>query len=254
MKVTFLGTGTSQGVPVIACDCTVCSSKDEKDKRLRCSILIELDKYSIVIDAGPDFRQQMLRASVDKVDAILFTHSHKDHVAGLDDVRAYNYKWKSDMNVYCTDYVSEALNREFPYIFSDVRYPGVPRVNINIIKNKEFKINNISILPIQALHYKMQVFGYRIRDFVYLTDVSSISKQEKKKMLNADIIVLDALRKESHISHFSLDEAVELLNELKPRKAYLTHISHYMGLHEDINQELPDFIRLSYDGLILEDI
>jgi phosphoribosyl 1,2-cyclic phosphate phosphodiesterase len=254
MKVTFLGTGTSQGVPVIACDCTVCSSKDEKDKRLRCSILIELDKYSIVIDAGPDFRQQMLRASVDKVDAILFTHSHKDHVAGLDDVRAYNYKWKSDMNVYCTDYVSEALNREFPYIFSDVRYPGVPRVNINIIKNKEFKINNISILPIQALHYKMQVFGYRIRDFVYLTDVSSISKQEKKKMLNANIIVLDALRKESHISHFSLDEAVELLNELKPRKAYLTHISHYMGLHEDINQELPDFIRLSYDGLILEDI
>ena len=254
MKVTFLGTGTSQGVPVIACDCTVCSSKDEKDKRLRCSILIELDKHSIVIDAGPDFRQQMLRASVDKVDAILFTHSHKDHVAGLDDVRAYNYKWKSDMNVYCTDYVSEALNREFPYIFSDVRYPGVPRVNINIIKNKEFKINNISILPIQALHYKMQVFGYRIRDFVYLTDVSSISKQEKKKMLNANIIVLDALRKESHISHFSLDEAVELLNELKPRKAYLTHISHYMGLHEDINQELPDFIRLSYDGLILEDI
>tara|TARA_Y100001968_G_scaffold98097_2_gene88049 strand:- start:71 stop:835 length:765 start_codon:yes stop_codon:yes gene_type:complete len=254
MKVTFLGTGTSQGVPVIACDCTVCSSKDEKDKRLRCSILIELDKHNIVIDAGPDFRQQMLRASVDKVDAILFTHSHKDHVAGLDDVRAYNYKWKSDMNVYCTDYVSEALNREFPYIFSDVRYPGVPRVNINIIKNKEFKINNISILPIQALHYKMQVFGYRIRDFVYLTDVSSISKQEKKKMLNANIIVLDALRKESHISHFSLDEAVELLNELKPRKAYLTHISHYMGLHEDINQELPDFIRLSYDGLILEDI
>ena len=254
MKVTFLGTGTSQGVPVIACDCTVCSSKDEKDKRLRCSILIELDKYNIVIDAGPDFRQQMLRASVDKVDAILFTHSHKDHVAGLDDVRAYNYKWKSDMNVYCTDYVSEALNREFPYIFSDVRYPGVPRVNINIIKNKEFKINNISILPIQALHYKMQVFGYRIRDFVYLTDVSSISKQEKKKMLNANIIVLDALRKESHISHFSLDEAVELLNELKPRKAYLTHISHYMGLHEDINQELPDFIKLSYDGLILEDI
>ena len=254
MKVTFLGTGTSQGVPVIACDCTVCSSKDEKDKRLRCSILIELDKYNIVIDAGPDFRQQMLRASVDKVDAILFTHSHKDHVAGLDDVRAYNYKWKSDMNVYCTDYVSEALNREFPYIFSDVRYPGVPRVNINIIKNKEFKINNISILPIQALHYKMQVIGYRIRDFVYLTDVSSISKQEKKKMLNANIIVLDALRKESHISHFSLDEAVELLNELKPRKAYLTHISHYMGLHEDINQELPDFIKLSYDGLILEDI
>ena len=254
MKVTFLGTGTSQGVPVIACDCTVCSSKDEKDKRLRCSILIELDKHSIVIDAGPDFIQQMLRASVDKLDAILFTHSHKDHVAGLDDVRAYNYKWKSDMNVYCTDYVSEALNREFPYIFSDVRYPGVPRVNINIIKNKEFKINNISILPIQALHYKMEVFGYRIRDFVYLTDVSSISKQEKKKMLNANIIVLDALRKESHISHFSLDEAVELLNELKPRKAYLTHISHYMGLHEDINQELPDFIKLSYDGLILEDI
>lgn len=249
MKITFLGTGTSQGVPVIACDCEVCISDNEKDKRLRSSVLIETDRQSLVIDSGPDFRQQMLRESIAKVDAILFTHAHKDHVAGLDDVRAYNYKSKKDMEIYCTFAVEQALHREFPYIFSEFKYPGVPRVNINLIENKEFKINTTTILPIKAQHYKMPVFGYRIKDFVYLTDISDISEIEKIKMQNAKLIVLDALRKESHISHLNLDQAVKLLKELEPQKAFLTHISHLMGKHEIVNQELPDFIKLAHDGL-----
>lgn len=248
MKVTLLGTGTSQGVPVIACDCQVCRSIDPKDKRLRSSVMIELGNQILVIDTGPDFRQQMLREGVERVDAILFTHHHKDHVAGMDDVRAFNYRWNKDMQIYCSNVTASALRNEFPYVFSSDNYPGTPQVELNIIENKDFNINNINIIPIEAKHYMMPVFGFRIRDFVYLTDVSAISDVEKEKMKGADLIILDALRKKEHISHLNLDQAVALLEELKPKRALLTHISHYMGLNNVVNKELPSYIQLAYDG------
>ena len=251
MKITLLGTGTSQGVPVIACNCDVCLSKDEKDKRLRSSVMIEVDKQIFVIDTGPDFRQQMLREKVKNVDAILFTHHHKDHVAGMDDIRAFNHKWKKDMPIYCNLITKDALQKEFPYVFYEHKYPGVPQVRINLIENQVFKIKETRIIPILAKHYKLPVFGFRIKNFVYLTDVSAISIEEKKKMLGADLIVLDALRRKAHISHFNLDEALELLLELKPKQALLTHISHYMGLNKVVNSELPDNIKLAYDGQIV---
>ena len=248
MKITLLGTGTSQGVPVIACDCEVCLSLNKKDNRLRSSVMIEVDNINLVIDTGPDFRQQMLREKVEKVDAVLFTHHHKDHVAGMDDIRAFNYRWKKDMQLYCTKLTEEALKKEFPYVFSDVKYPGLPEVKINIIKNEPFKIQDTTVIPIKAQHYIMPVFGFRIKNFVYLTDVSAISEVEKEKMKGADLIILDALRKKEHISHFNLQQALALLEELKPKKALLIHISHYMGLHDEVNNELPNHIKLAYDG------
>ena len=248
MKVTILGTGTSQGIPVIACHCKVCNSNNPKDKRLRVSVLVEIDDQKIIIDTGPDFRQQMLRENVQDVDAILFTHQHKDHVAGMDDIRAFNHNSKKDMDIYCTAEVEEALIREFPYVFSSYRYPGVPEVKIHNIVNKPFEINGVKITPIEGLHYKLPVLGFRIKDFVYFTDVNFISKKEKEKMKGVKVIVIDALRRKPHISHFTLDQAVELLEELKPKKGFLTHISHYMGSHDEVNKELPDFIKLAYDG------
>ena len=252
MKVTFLGTGTSQGIPVIACDCKVCKSENPKDSRLRTSILIEENNQTIVIDTGPDFRQQMLRENVQKLDAIVFTHQHKDHVAGMDDIRAFNYKFKKDMDIYCTAEVEEALIREFPYVFSAYKYPGVPEIKVHNIKNEPFIINGVELIPIEGLHYKLPVFGYRIKDFVYLTDVSFVSEREKEKMKGAEVIVLDALRKTPHISHFTMEQAVELLEELKPKQGYLIHISHLMGLHNEVVKELPNFIKPAHDGLILE--
>ena len=252
MKITFLGTGTSQGIPVIACDCKVCRSDNPKDNRLRTSVLIEDNNQTIVIDTGPDFRQQMLRENVQKLDAIVYTHQHKDHVAGMDDIRAFNYKFKKDMDIYCTAEVEEALIREFPYVFSTYKYPGVPEIKVHNIKNEPFNINGVDILPIEGLHYKLPVFGYRINDFVYLTDVSFVSEKEKKKMKGADIIVLDALRKTPHISHFTMEQAVELLEELQPKQGYLIHISHLMGLHNELVKELPDFIKPAHDGLVLQ--
>jgi len=252
MKITFLGTGTSQGIPVIACDCKVCRSDNPKDNRLRTSVLIEDNNQTIVIDTGPDFRQQMLRENVQKLDAIVYTHQHKDHVAGMDDIRAFNYKFKKDMDIYCTAEVEEALIREFPYVFSAYKYPGVPEIKVHNIKNEPFIINGVELIPIEGLHYKLPVFGYRIKDFVYLTDVSFVSEKEKEKMKGADIIVLDALRKTPHISHFTMEQAVELLEELHPKQGYLIHISHLMGLHNEVVKELPDFIKPAHDGLILE--
>ena len=251
MKVTFLGTGTSQGIPVIACDCRVCISENPKDNRLRTSILIEANNQTIVIDTGPDFRQQMLRENVQKLDAIVFTHQHKDHVAGMDDIRAFNYKFKKDMDIYCTAEVEEALIREFPYVFSSYKYPGVPEIKVHNIKNEPFNINGIELIPIEGLHYKLSVFGYRVKDFVYLTDVSFVSEREKEKMKGAEVIVLDALRKTPHISHFTMDQAVELLEELKPKQGYLIHISHLMGMHNEVVKELPNFIKPAHDGLVL---
>jgi phosphoribosyl 1,2-cyclic phosphate phosphodiesterase len=252
MKITFLGTGTSQGIPVIACDCKVCKSDNPKDNRLRTSVLIKVENQTIVIDTGPDFRQQMLRENVQKLDAIVFTHQHKDHVAGMDDVRAFNYKFKKDMDLYCTAEVEKALIREFPYVFSTYKYPGVPEVKIHNIKNEPFTIGGVEVLPIEALHYKLSVFGYRIKDFVYLTDISAITEKEKEKMKDAKVIVLDALRKTPHISHLSMQQAVDLLEELNPQKGYIIHISHLMGLHNEVVKELPDFIKPAHDGLILE--
>ena len=251
MKITFLGTGTSQGVPVIACKCDVCLSNNLKDKRLRSSVLIEFQNKTIVIDTGPDFRQQMLRERVEKLDAVLFTHAHKDHVAGLDDIRSFNFRSKKPMDIFCTNDVLNALRMEYSYIFSEKTYPGVPKVNVNIIENNNFYIDDIEIQPIRALHYKLPVLGFRIKNFVYLTDLSEINSAEKRKMINADVIVLDSLRKEPHLSHLSLDESIVLIKELKPKQAYLIHISHLMGLHDQVNSELPNNIHLSYDGLQL---
>jgi phosphoribosyl 1,2-cyclic phosphate phosphodiesterase len=249
MKITFLGTGTSQGVPVIACKCEVCLSKNLKDKRLRSSVLIEFQNKTIIIDTGPDFRQQMLRESIEKLDAVLFTHAHKDHVAGLDDIRSFNFRSKKPMDIFCTNDVLNALRMEYSYIFSEKTYPGVPKVNVNIIEKNNFYIDDIEIQPIKALHYKLPVLGFRIKNFIYLTDLSEINSTEKRKMINADVIVLDSLRKEPHLSHLSLDESIALIKELKPKQAYLIHISHLMGLQDQVNSELPNNIHLSYDGL-----
>ena len=249
MQITLLGTGTSQGVPVITCNCHVCRSSNSKDKRLRSSVMVEVDNHTIIIDTGPDFRQQMLRENIQTLDAVLFTHSHKDHTAGLDDIRSFNFKSKKPMEIYCTEYVLSALKMEFSYIFSDFKYPGVPKVNINLFENDSFNVNETKIIPIKALHHKLTVHGFRIKDFVYLTDVSEIPEEEKLKMLDADVIVLDSLRKEPHLSHLCLQQSIDLINELKPKNSYLIHISHLMGLHDEIQLELPSNIFLSYDGL-----
>lgn len=252
MKLTFLGTGTSQGVPVIACNCEVCLSENTKDKRLRTSVLIEHKNTTIVIDTGPDFRQQMLRANVQQLDAVVFTHEHKDHIAGLDDVRAFNFKQKKEMPIYATAQVQSALIREFHYAFSEYKYPGVPELKLHTFDDELFTINNISLLPINLWHYKMPVKGFKIGKLAYLTDVNRIEETELAKIKNCEIIVLDALRKEKHVSHFNLEEAIALLEKLAPKKAYLIHISHLLGKHDEIMLELPNYIELAYDGLVLE--
>ena len=253
MKITILGSGTSQGVPVIACDCAVCRSSDALDKRLRSSILISDQTENFVIDTGPDFRQQMLNHSVKSLRAVIFTHEHKDHLAGLDDVRAFNYKEQRDMEVFCTEAVEIALRREFQYIFSNDRYPGIPSIQINRIENKAFELpNGLTLLPIEVLHYKMPVFGYRIGDFTYITDAKTISETEKQKVKGTKILVVNALHRSEHISHFNLDEALAFIAEIKPETAYLTHISHLFGKHQEIEKELPPNVFLAYDGMTLE--
>ncbi|HET6244062.1 MAG: MBL fold metallo-hydrolase [Bacteroidetes bacterium] len=252
MKVTFLGTGTSQGVPLIGCNCEVCISADNRDKRLRTSILVETDGNTFVIDTGPDFRQQMLREKVEKIDAVIFTHEHKDHTAGFDDIRAYNFLLKKKIDVYATLRVQESLKKEFSYIFADEQYPGIPQVTLHHIENKPFNINQTEIIPIQAFHFKLPVLGFRIKDFTYITDANSIAEKEMEKLRGTKVLVLNALRKEEHISHFTLHQAVELMHRIRPEKGYFTHISHQLGLHEEINRELPDFLKLSYDGLKIE--
>lgn len=251
MEVTFLGTGTSQGVPIIGCDCEVCVSDSKKDKRLRSSIMVTWSDFNLVIDTGPDFRYQMLREGVSNVDAVLYTHEHKDHVAGLDDIRPINFLQKKSIDVYASERVEEALKREFYYIFSDNKYPGIPQININRIENKPFKIGGYDIKPIEGLHYKLPVFGYRIKDFCYITDMNFISDEEKLKMHDLDVLVINGLRREEHISHFTLDQALEVIRELKPKTAYITHISHQLGLHEEVSKEMPDNVFLAYDELKL---
>jgi len=252
LKITFLGTGTSQGVPVIACNCNVCQSSDLRDKRLRTSIHIQYKNSSFVIDSGPDFRQQMLRAQIKNLTALIFTHEHKDHVAGMDDIRAFNYVLQKKIDIYATLRVQEALVREFPYVFHDFKYPGVPEVNMITIDEHPFNIEGLEFIPIEVLHYKLPVNAYRVGDFTYITDANFISEKEKEKIKGSRIVVINALRREKHVSHFNLEEALELIKELKPEKAYLTHISHQLGKHSDVEKELPPNVFLAYDGFEIE--
>lgn len=252
MVITFLGTGTSQGVPVIACECVVCRSQNPKDYRLRASILVESKEAKIVIDSGPDFRQQLLRENLKSLDAVVFTHEHKDHLAGLDEVKAFNYFNKIRMPVYATERVQKALKREFEYIFSEEKYPGIPEVDLHTITHLPFRVKDIELLPIDVMHYKMPVKAFRIKDFTYITDANYISDDEKEKIKGSKIIVVNALRKEQHVSHFTFQQAIDLMFELKPEKAYFTHISHQLGLHEEVSKELPDFIEIAFDGLKIE--
>ncbi len=252
MTVTFLGTGTSQGVPIICCECDVCKSSNPKDNRLRSSILIESEITKVVIDSGPDFRQQLLRRNLKSLDAVVFTHEHKDHIAGLDEVKAFNYFNKMRMPVYATERVQSALKREFAYIFSDDKYPGIPEVDLFTVTDEPIIIKDITLLPIDVVHFKMPVKAYRINNFTYITDANYISDSEKEKIKGSEIIVINALRREPHLSHFTFNEAINLMEELKPKKAYFTHISHQLGMHNDVSKELPPFIELAYDGLQIE--
>lgn len=247
----MLGTGTSTGVPMVACPCEVCSSSNPKDKRLRSSILVQSESTTFVVDTTPDFRYQMLRINNRRLNAVLFTHPHKDHTAGLDDVRAYNFFQQEAMNVYANSLTEEALKREFAYVFADKKYPGVPEIILNTIDESPFFIGDIQIVPIQVWHYKMPVYGFRFGNFTYITDANRIEEAEKEKIKGSEVMVLNALRKEDHISHFTLQQAIDLVHELQIPKAYFTHISHQLGKHDEINSILPANIELAYDGLTI---
>lgn len=249
MKVTFLGTGTSQGIPVITCNCVVCQSADHRNKRLRVSVLLEMGDKTIVIDSGPDFRYQMLRANVKDLDAILYTHEHKDHVAGLDDIRPFNYLLKKNIDIYATERVQQALQREFSYIFAEVHYPGLPQIDIHTISDEVFMIGKTEITPLNIMHYKLPILGFRIHDFTYITDAKTISEETIEKIKGTKILVVNALQHEEHISHFTLQEAVDFAQKIGAEVTYLTHISHNLGLHEEVEKELPENIKLAYDGL-----
>ncbi|MBC7510468.1 MAG: MBL fold metallo-hydrolase [Ferruginibacter sp.] len=251
LKITFLGTGTSTGVPMIACDCEVCTSADKKDKRLRSSILVQSATTSFVVDTTPDFRYQMLREQMKQLDAVLFTHPHKDHIAGLDDVKAFTFFSGKAMEIYANSITEEAVKREFSYIFADKKYPGIPEINLNTIDLAPFCIGDIPVIPILVWHLKMPVFGYRFGKFTYITDANRIDRAEKEKIEGSEVMVVNALRHQAHISHFTLDEAIVLVKELKVPKAYFTHVSHQLGKHAIVSNDLPAGLHLAYDGLIL---
>lgn len=254
LKITILGSGTSQGVPVIACNCKVCLSSDSKDKRLRCSVLIENNGKNFVIDTGPDFRQQMLRENIQHLEAVIYTHEHKDHIAGLDDVRAFNFKQGCDMPIYCTEEVEEALKCEFHYAFGENKYPGVPNLEIQRITkgNSFFPAEDLEFIPVEVMHYKMPVLGFRIGNFAYITDAKTISDIEKEKLKGVEVLIVNALREEEHISHFNLNEALAFIEDINPTTAYLTHISHVFGTQIEIEKKLPSNIFVAYDGLKFE--
>lgn len=247
-------------MPVAACNCSVCTSGDEKDNRLRSSVLITAGdlpadaqaEKNFVIDTGPDFRQQMLRAKVKKIDAVVFTHEHRDHLAGFDDIRAFNFVQKKKIDVYASSNVETAMRREFQYVFSELQYPGIPQINLHHIDKNPFTIQGVEFIPIEVLHHQLPVLGFRVKDFTYITDANFISEEEKKKIHGSKVLVLNALRREYHVSHYTLEEAISLAKELKADTTYFTHISHQLGKHEDVNKELPGNIRLAYDGLTLE--
>ena len=249
MKVTVLGSGTSSGVPMIGCSCKVCRSPNPKDNRLRSSIHIETEAVSIVVDAGPDFRQQMLRERIVRLDAILLTHQHKDHTAGFDDIRAFNFFQRKPMDVYLTKEVEQAFVKEYHYVFDEKQYPGLPQMRLINFVNAPFKVSGLQVTPVQVYHYKLPVYGFRIGKFAYITDCNLIPEAEISKLKDLDVLIINALRKESHISHYTLDEALEVIKQLRPRQAYLTHISHQMGLHDEVNNSLLSGVALAHDGL-----
>lgn len=253
MTVTFLGTGTSQGVPVIGCGCAVCRSLDYRDQRLRVAVHVAMAGQSLLIDAGPDFRQQMLRANVTRLDAILLTHEHKDHTAGLDDIRAFNFAQRRAMPLWAEARVLAQVRQEFAYIFAANKYPGTPSIEQHEIAPGESftPLPGVVVEPVRVFHHQLPIFGFRIGSFAYVTDANAIAPEELAKLRGCDTIVLNALRHEPHISHYSLREAVAVLEDLKPRRAYLTHISHLLGLQREVEPTLPPFVRLAYDGLTL---
>ncbi len=252
MKVLFLGTGTSKGIPVIGSENEVCLSKDSKDKRLRSSVLVSWDTLNYVIDCGPDFRMQMLNANISKIEGILYTHEHSDHTAGLDDIRPFTQKY-GDLPLFAKKRVLKNLKKRFDYIFTtENKYPSAPSVIPNIIKNSPFLLNNLEVMPIKVLHGKLSIFGYRFDKFAYLTDVSFIKEREKKKLKDLNVLVINALRIAEHPTHFNLEKALDFIKEINPKKAYITHISHQLGFHETVEQQLPNNVFLAYDGLEIE--
>lgn len=252
LKITFLGTGTSSGVPMIACGCEVCTSTDKKDKRFRSSILVQSDNTTLAVDSTPDFRCQMLRLKIKRLDAIIFTHPHKDHIAGLDDVRAFNYFSQKAMPVFANEMTQEAIIREFPYAFAEKKYPGLPEIDLKTIGLEPFIVGDIPVVPILVWHLKMPVLGFRFGKFTYITDANRIEESEKEKIKGCDIIVVNALRNEKHVSHYTLQEAIGLAQELHIPRSYFTHISHQLGKHESVNSLLPSGMELAYDGLVLD--
>ncbi len=252
MIITFLGTGTSQGVPVIGCECDVCRSLDFRDKRLRTSVHIQSENTSVVIDTGPDFRQQMLRERIKKVDAVVYTHEHKDHTAGLDDIRSFNFLQKTDIPIYGRKSVLNQIKNEFSYAFSEKKYPGTPEITTVEINEDRFDINGLEFIPIEVMHYKLPVLGFRIGDFTYVTDANSIPPDQIEKIKGSKILVLNALRIEPHISHFSLEEAIDMATKIGAETTYFTHMSHLMGRHSEVSEKLPEGIMLAWDGLKLE--
>ncbi|MHC1707572.1 MAG: MBL fold metallo-hydrolase [Bacteroidales bacterium] len=247
MRITFIGTGTSQGVPVITCQCEVCTSPDPRDQRLRSSLLIDNGELTLVIDTGPDFRQQMLREKVMHLDAVLLTHGHKDHIGGLDDIRAFNFTQRKAIDVYASTDVHDSLEREFSYAFAKNKYPGVPEINLHAVSDQPFFIQSQKIIPVSVMHYHLPVLGFRINDLVYITDASLIETKELLKIKGCDTLIINGLRKKKHYSHFNLEEALEVIKEVGPKRAFITHISHMMGLHAEVEKELPEKVHLAYD-------
>ncbi len=249
LKITFLGTGTSSGVPMIACPCEVCASTDPKDKRYRSSILVQSDSTTLAVDTTPDFRSQMLRENVKEMDGVIFTHPHKDHVAGLDDIKAFNYFQNKAIDVFANELTQKALKNEFYYIFQENKYPGIPDIHLNDINDEAFIVGDIPVIPIKAWHHHMPVLGFRFGNFTYITDANRIAPEEKEKIRGSKIIVLNTLRHKPHISHFTLQEGIDIVHELEIPQGYFTHISHQLGLHAVINKTLPAGCELAFDGL-----
>lgn len=250
MRLTFLGTGTSQGVPVIACGCAVCQSQDKRDRHLRTSALVETDEgKNILIDIGPDFREQMLREKVSHLDSILITHAHRDHVGGLDDIRSFNYVQHCKMEIFCNREARTAIERDYHYIFAYHEFPGLPEANLHEVSGDEpFEAAGVEVIPVKAMHKDLPILGYRIGKLGYITDANHIEPRELDKLRGVDVLVVNALRKTKHFSHFCLEEALEVIKEVKPNRAYITHVSHEMGLYAEVNEELPEGVQIACDG------